>query len=123
MKVLYFIISVCLNLPSALAEDKVSFAQEYFYLSKLLESVTDRNSAISYKPEISKELNRLHSSQASGGEQFSSLSEKDQKLFIQKFQNNRNHCRYVTKVMEERKRILLNHETRVELESVLLEIP
>ena len=44
---------ICIFSTEVIAEENSSFAQEYSYLSKLLESVTDRESAISYKPEIS----------------------------------------------------------------------
>ena len=108
---------------SAFAQDDSSFAEEYSYLGKLLANVSDRNSAMLYKPAISKELNRLKSSQINGEEQFASLSDAEKKQFIQKFQNNRIHCGNVTKVMQERRRILLDPETRVELGTVLLEIP
>ena len=123
MKSFYIVVVVYLFSFSILAADSASFAQEYSHLSKLLSSVTDRNSAIMYKSAISKELNRLKASQINGGEQFELLSEAEQKRFINKFQNNHNHCGYVTKVMQERSRILLNPETKVELETVLLEIP
>lgn len=123
MKYFYILVVVYLFPTSVLAADSASFAQEYFYLGKLLSSVTDRNSAILYKPAISKELNRLKASQVNGGEQFELLSEAEKKRFINKFQNNRNYCGYVTKVMQERRRILLNPETKVELETVLLEMP
>ena len=108
---------------SAFAQDDSSFAEEYSYLGKLLANVSDRNSAMLYKPAISKELNRLKSSQINGEKQFASLSDAEKKQFIQKFQNNRIHCGNVTKVMQERRRILLDPETRVELGTVLLEIP
>ena len=123
MKSFYILVVVYLFSSFLLADDSISFAQEYSHLSKLLSGVTDRNSAILYKPAISKELNRLKASQINGGEQFNLLSKAEQKRFINKFQNNRNHCGYVTKVMQERRRILLNPETKVELEIVLLEIP
>jgi len=123
MKGFYILVLVCLFSSSILASDSASFAGEYSHLSKLLTNVTDRNSAILYKSAISQELNRLKASQINGGEKFESLSEAEQKLFINKFQNNRNHCGYVTKVMQERRRILLNPETKVELETVLLEMP
>lgn len=123
MKYFYILVVVYLFSSSILADDSVSFAQEYSHLSKLLSNVTNRYSAILYKPAISKELNRLKASQINSGEQFELLSEAEQKRFINQFQNNRNHCGYVTKVMQERRRILLNPETKVELETVLLEIP
>lgn len=109
--------------PSSFAQETTSFAQEYYYLSKLLENVTDQASAIAYKSEILKELHRLKFSQLGGSENFASLSDSEKEIFIQKFQNNRNHCRYVTKVMKERNRILLNSNTKKELESVLFSMP
>lgn len=123
MKCFYIFIIVYLFSSSILADDSASFAQEYSYLSELLSNVTDRNSAILYKSAISKELDRLKASHINGGKEFELLSEAQQKRFINKFQNNRNHCGYVTNVMQERRRILLNPEAKVVLETVLREIP
>ena len=123
MKIFVLIIVVYVFSSFVFAENNPSYAEEYTYLSKLLANVTDRSSARLHKPAIYKELNRLKASQIRGGEQFASLSEEEQKRFIHKFQNNRNHCGNVTKVMQERRRILLNPETKIELESVLLEMP
>lgn len=123
MKYFYIFTIVYLFSSSILADNSASFAQEYSHLSKLLSNVIDRNSAILYKSAIFKELNRLKASQINGGKEFELLSEAEQKRFINKFQNNRNHCGYVTKVMQEQRRILLNPETKVELETVLREMP
>ena len=79
-------------------------------MAKLLEKVKDQNSAKKYKTEIKNEVSKLKESQVSGGESFALLSDKEKKVFIQKFQNNRNHCGNVTRVMQERNRILLNPE-------------
>lgn len=98
--------------------DKVSFAQEYAQLGLLLEKVQDKQTARLYKPQIIKELNRIKSSV---GEQsdFENLSPIEKKIFVKKFQNNNLHCGYVTKVVDERNRLLLNKEAKNELGSLL----
>ena len=100
-----------------------SFAQEYATLNLLLKKVQSRESALLYKYNISKELERIKSSQISGGKVFSTLSDKQQQAFIKKFQNNKFHCGEVTQVMEERNRILLNPELNEVLSSVINDIP
>jgi len=98
--------------------DKASFAQEYAQLGLLLEKVQDKQTARLYKPQIIKELNRIKSSV---GEQsdFENLSPIEKKIFVKKFQNNNLHCGYVTKVVDERNRLLLNKEAKNELGSLL----
>ena len=98
--------------------DKESFAQEYAQLGLLLEKVQDKQTARLYKPHIIKELDRIKSSV---GEQsdFENLSPIEKKLFVKKFQNNNLHCGYVTKVVDERNRLLLNKEAKNELGSLL----
>ena len=98
--------------------DKESFAQEYAQLGLLLEKVQDKQTARLYKPQIIKELNRIKSSV---GEQsdFENLSPIEKKIFVKKFQNNNLHCGYVTKVVDERNRLLLNKEAKNELGSLL----
>lgn len=103
--------------------DGESFAQEYSTLRHLLQQVQSKESALIYKSEISKELDRLRSSQISGGQAFATLSVEDKKLFIKKFQNNQFHCGEVTQVMEERRRILLDPELSEILSSVVIDIP
>jgi len=98
--------------------DKESFAKEYAELGLLLEKVQDKHTARLYKPQIIKELDRIKSSV---GEQsdFDNLSPIEKKLFVKKFQNNNLHCGYVTKVVDERNRLLLNKEAKNELGSLL----
>ena len=98
--------------------DKESFAQEYAQLGLLLEKVQDKQTARLYKPKIIKELNRIKSSV---GEQsdFENLSPIEKKIFVKKFQNNNLHCGYVTKVVDERNRLLLNKEAKNELGDLL----
>ena len=98
--------------------DKESFAQEYAQLGLLLEKVQDKQTARLYKPQIIKELSRIKSSV---GEQsdFENLSPIEKKIFVKKFQNNNLHCGYVTKVVDERNRLLLNKEAKNELGSLL----
>ncbi len=98
--------------------DKESFAQEYAQLGLLLEKVQDKQTARLYKPKIIKELNRIKSSV---GEQsdFENLSPIEKKIFVKKFQNNNLHCGYVTKVVDERNRLLLNKEVKNELGDLL----
>ncbi|MCZ6564622.1 MAG: hypothetical protein O6852_00580 [Gammaproteobacteria bacterium] len=100
-----------------------SFAQEYAYLGILLEKVHDQQSAVKYKSKIAIELDKLKLSQPSGGDQFASLSEDEKKIFIKKFQNNHFHCGEVTKVMDERNRLLLNPATREVLGALLVILP
>lgn len=103
--------------------DGESFAQEYSTLRILLQKVQSKELALIYKAEISKELDRLRSSQISGREAFASLSVEEQEFFIKKFQNNQFHCGEVTQVMEERRRILLDPELSEVLSSVVKDIP
>lgn len=98
--------------------DKESFAQEYEYLGTLLEKVHDKETAIMYKPKIITELERIQSSIGKQSD-FESLSPLEKKLFVSKFQNNNLHCGYVTKVMDERNRLLLNKEAKNELGDLL----
>lgn len=98
--------------------DKESFAQEYAQLGLLLEKIQDKHTARLYKPQVIKELDRIKSSV---GEQsdFETLSSIEKKLFVKKFQNNNLHCGYVTKVANERNRLLLNIEAKNELGELL----
>ena len=98
--------------------DKESFTQEYAQLGLLLEKVQDKQTARLYKPQIIKELSRIKSSV---GEQsdFENLSPIEKKIFVKKFQNNNLHCGYVTKVVDERNRLLLNKEAKNELGDLL----
>lgn len=98
--------------------DKQSFAQEYDQLGQILEKIQDKQSAVLYKPEILKELDRIKSSIGKQSD-YDSLSDEEKKLFVKKFQNNNLHCGYVTKVMDERNRLLLNKETKAELGDLL----
>ena len=124
LQMIVLIISLCFftvtiaNAGENIATDKESFAQEYDQLGKLLEKIQDKDTAIVYKPEIIKEINRIKSSVGKQSD-FDSLSEKEKKRFIKKFQNNNLHCGYVTKVMDERNRLLLNKEARMELGPLL----
>ena len=97
--------------------DKESFAQEYAHLGMLLEKVKDKQTAIHYKPRIIKELNRIKSSVDQSD--FATLTPEEKALFIKKFQNNNLHCGYVTKVVDERNRLLLNKEAKNELGGLL----
>ncbi len=101
-----------------ISTDKESFAKEYAQLGILLGKVQDKKTAIEYKPQIVKELNRI---KLSVGKQsnFEALSPIEKKLFIKKFQNNNLHCGYVTKVIDERNRLLLNKEAKNELGGLL----
>jgi hypothetical protein len=98
--------------------DKESFAQEYAQLGLLLEKIQDEKTARFYKPQVIKELDRIR---LSVGEQsnYEALSPEERKLFIKKFQNNNLHCGYVTKVANERNRLLLNKEAKNELGELL----
>ena len=99
-----------------------SFAREYAILGSLLEKVQNKKTARLYRPQIEKELARLKSNQISGQEAFESLSPLEQKIFIKKYQNNHFHCGAVTKVMNERNRLLLNSWAHEELGSLLDEL-
>lgn len=120
-------IAILFLLVTAHAEDipiaNQSYAEEYGYLAKLLQQVQSRESAILYKPQIENELVKLKSSQMSGEHEFESLSISEQKAFIKKFQNNQFHCGAVTRVMEERRRILLDPDLSQVLSSLMNEIP
>ena len=106
-----------------LENSKTSFAQEYKELRLLLQKVTSEKTAITYKPEIQQQINRLKLNQATGEQSFSSMSKSQQKIFIQKFQNNRYHCGEVTQVMQERQRILLHPDLSAILRDLLNQIP
>jgi len=98
--------------------DKQSFAQEYDQLGQLLEKIRDKETAILYKPKILQEIDRIKSSIGNQSD-YDSLSEEEKKIFVKKFQNNNLHCGFVTKVMDERNRLLLNKETKAELGELL----
>lgn len=98
--------------------DKESFAKEYAQLGVLLEKVQDKQTAIDYKPEIIKELDRIKLSIGKQSD-FERLSPIEKKLFVKKFQNNNLHCGYVTKVINEKNRLLLNKEAKNELGGLL----
>jgi Lhr-like helicase len=98
--------------------EKESFAQEYEYLGILLEKIRNKESAILYKPKILTELARIQSSIGKQSD-YESLTPLEKKLFVSKFQNNNLHCGYVTKVMDERNRLLLNKEIKNELGDIL----
>ncbi len=98
--------------------EKESFAQEYEYLGVLLEKIRNKESAILYKPQILTELARIQSSIGKQSD-YESLTPLEKKLFVSKFQNNNLHCGYVTKVMDERNRLLLNKEIKNELGDIL----
>lgn len=100
-----------------ISTDKESFAQEYAHLGILLEKVRDKQTAIHYKPQIIQELNRIKSSVDQSD--FDTLTPEEKTLFIKKFQNNNLHCGYVTKVVDERNRLLLNKEAKNELGGLL----
>lgn len=101
-----------------IATDKESFALEYAQLGVLLEKVQDKETAQLYKPLIIVELDRIQSSVGKQSD-YESLSPLEKKLFVKKFQNNNLHCGYVTKVMDERNRLLLNKEAKNELGDLL----
>ena len=117
-----FLFAMAITTP-ALADAGESFAKEYANLRILLENVNNRDSAVAYQAKISLELNRLKTIQSSGEQKFHSLSAAQKKLFVKKFQNNRFHCSEVTKVMQERNRLLLNPETQEVLGKTLKLIP
>ena len=98
--------------------DKESFAQEYAKLGLLLEKIQDEKTARLYKPQVIKELDRI---KLSVGEQsnYEALSPEEKKSFIKKFQNNNLHCGYVTKVANERNRLLLNKDVKREMGELL----
>ena len=101
-----------------IATDKESFAQEYQHLGQLLEKIHNKETAIIYKPEIINELARIQSSIGKQSD-FDSLSPIEKKIFVKKFQNNNLHCGYVTKVLDERNRLLINKEAKNELGELL----
>ena len=103
---------------AVISADKESFAKEYVQLGMLLEKVQDKQTAIEYKPQIIKELERIKLANEKYSD-FYSLSVLEKKLFVKKFQNNNLHCGYVTKVAEERNRLLLNEEAKNELGELL----
>ncbi len=111
-KIIIIYLNILFVLPLYAGEnivtDRESFAKEYATLKSLLQKVKTKELAILYKPQIQQELDRLKSSQISGGEEFSRLSEHEQQVFIKKYQNNHFHCGEVTQVMKERRRILLD---------------
>ncbi len=98
--------------------EKESFAQEYAQLGLLLEKVQDKQTARLYKPKIIKELDRIRSSVGIQSD-YKNLSPIEKKIFVKKFQNNNLHCGYVTKVVDERNRLLLNKEVKNELGDLL----
>ncbi len=98
--------------------DGDSFAKEYAQLGTLLEKVQDKQTAIKYKPLIIKELNRIKTATGKFSD-YDALSPIERKLFVKKFQNNNLHCGYVTKVADERNRLLLNKEAKIELGELL----
>ena len=100
-----------------------SFAQEYTHLRELLVKVQTRELAMIYKSQIAEELYRLHDSHINGGRAFDALSAEEQQAFIKKFQNNQFHCGEVTRVMEERRRILLDPDLKEVLGSLIKDIP
>ncbi len=100
-----------------------SFAEQYSELAILLVKVRDTHSALAHKPMIESEIKLLQRNQSSGREFFDSLSDKDKKLFIRRFQNNRFHCSEVTQVMRERRRILLDPVLSEVLGETLANIP
>lgn len=119
----YLAIWLLVSSPSVFAgenviTDKQSFAQEYAQLGLLLEKVQDRKTAKLYKPQIIKELIRIKSSVGQQSD-FENLSPIEKKLFVKKFQNNNLHCGYVTKVIVEQNRLLLNKEAKNELGDLL----
>lgn len=106
------------NAGEIIETDKDSFAKEYAQLGVLLEKVQDKKTAIEYKPQIIKELNRIKLSVGKQSD-FDKLSPVEKKLFVKKFQNNNLHCGYVTKVINEKNRLFLNKEARKELGALL----
>ena len=125
---LVFIVIVLASVVDVTAGERVteageSFAQEYAHLSNLLQKVQSRESAEFYKSQIAAELDRLRSSQFSGEQNFDALSYEQQQQFIKKFQNNQYHCGNVTKVMDERRRILLDPDLSQVLSPIIQDIP
>lgn len=100
-----------------------SFAEEYKELRLLLQSVTNTQAAITFRPAIQEQISKLKQNQAAGEQAFSAMSKSEQELFVKKFQNNRYHCGEVTQVMEERQRILLHPDLSVILRDLLDQIP
>ena len=119
-----YLVALLLVLPSVtysgenLISDKESFAQEYAQLGLLLEKIQDKQTARLYKPQIIKELDRIKTSVGQQSD-FENLSPIEKKIFVKKFQNNNLHCGYVTKVVDERNRLLLNKEAKNELGGLL----
>ncbi len=112
------------HLPaSSFLESDNSFAEEYKNLRVLLNKVQDKDTALLHKQAIEKEIQYLSQNHQSGEDQFNSLSADEKKLFIKKFQKNRYHCGNVTRVMEERKRILFDPELAIILSDTLSRIP
>ncbi len=124
LKICFLVYFLILNIVAIafagenISTDKESFAKEYAQLGLLLEKVRDKQSAIKYKPEIIKEVERIKTTTGKYSN-FDSLSDIEKKLFIKKFQNNNLHCGYVTKVADERNRLLLNKEAKTELGELL----
>jgi len=116
--ILMLFMSAALVAGENVITDKQSFAQEYDELGQILEKIQDKESAILYKPEIIQELDRIKSSVGKQSD-YESLSDKEKKIFVKKFQNNNLHCGYVTKVLVERNRLLLNKEAKAELGDLL----
>jgi len=111
-------ISVVVYAGENITTDKDSFAKEYARLGLLLEKVHDKQTAIRYKPKIKSELDRIKAVTGKFSN-YESLSSVEKKIFVKKFQNNNLHCGYVTKVADERNRLLLNKEAKNELGSLL----
>ena len=101
-----------------IATDQESFAQEYAQLGLILEKIQDETTARLYKPQVIKELDRIRLSVGEHGD-YETLSPQEKKLFIKKFQNNNRHCGYVTKVANERNRLLLNKGAKNEMGELL----
>lgn len=124
--IFYLILFLCFthtSIASSFLETDKSFAEEYAKLRHLLEKVQDKDSALHYKLEIEKEIQRLSQNHQSGSEQFNALSDAEKKQFVKKFQKNHFHCGDVTQVMVERRRILFDPELSVILRDALSEIP
>lgn len=113
-----FNILVVVSAGENISVEKESFAKEYAQLGMLLEKVQDKQTAIKYKPKIINELERIKLVTGKFSD-FESLSSVEKKIFVKKFQNNNLHCGFVTKVADERNRLLLNKEAKNELGSLL----
>ena len=110
-------------LARLLNQEEQSFALEYKELRILLQKVNNQQTAIKYRPAIEQQILHLQQNQLAGEGTFESLSESQQRLFVNKFQNNHLHCGEVTQVMAERRRILLHPELAKILRELLDQIP